>query len=69
MTNAEFNAVFRNRTRKFAVDIFEFLESLPKNRACRIIAYQLGAPLPQWVPIFGHFAEGGLKTKNLQRFA
>ncbi len=42
MTNAEFNELFRNRTRKFAVRVLLFLDSLPNSNKTRIVSYQLG---------------------------
>ena len=42
MTNAEFNELFRQRTRKFAVRILQFLDTLPNGNKTRIISYQLG---------------------------
>lgn len=42
MTNAEFNELFRKRTRKFAVDVLQFLDTLPNSNKTRIISYQLG---------------------------
>ena len=41
MTNEEFNDLFRNRTKKFALQIIAFLESVPFNTATRVMSYQL----------------------------
>ena len=66
MTNAEFNQGFRDRTRKFAVDIFRFLETLPKNMASRNIAYQLGRSASSVGANFRAFCRG--RSQN-EKFA
>lgn len=42
MTNEEFNELFRQRTLKFALDIIEFIETIPFNSATRVMTFQLG---------------------------
>ena len=41
MTKEEFNESFRLRTKKFAVDVIQFLAGLPPHKAMRVIDYQL----------------------------
>ena len=42
MSNEEFRERLEKRTVTFSVRTFKLLNSLPKDNACRVIAYQLG---------------------------
>ena len=42
MTNREFRDVLEDRTARYAVRVFRFLEELPYDVATKVIAYQLG---------------------------
>ena len=42
MTNEEFNELFRSRTKKFAIAILKFLETIPFNSATKVVTFQLG---------------------------
>lgn len=41
MTKEEFNENFRRRTKKFAVDVINYLSALPPLKSMRVIDYQL----------------------------
>ena len=41
MTKEEFNENFRRRTKKFAVDVINYLSGLPPLKSMRVIDYQL----------------------------
>ncbi len=41
MKQEEFNEQFRGRTKKFAVDVIKYCNSLPQTPATRVIVYQL----------------------------
>lgn len=41
MKQEEFNEQFRRRTKKFAVDVIKYCNSLPQTPASRVIIYQL----------------------------
>jgi four helix bundle protein len=41
MTNEEFNEIFRNRTQQFAVNVLQFLQTIPFNTATRVMSFQL----------------------------
>ena len=42
MTNCEFKTALEDRTHRFAVDVFKFLDMLPQSISVRVISYQLG---------------------------
>jgi|SRR5688572_167154 len=41
MDNKEFNELFRQRTKRFALMVIEFLETVPFNTATKVMSYQL----------------------------
>ena len=41
MKQEEFNELFRQRTKKFAVDVIKYCNTLPPTPASRVIVYQL----------------------------
>ena len=42
MTNAEFKVWLKERTRKFAVEVFRLIDVLPASPSTRVISFQLG---------------------------
>ena len=42
MSNEEFREWLEDRTEAFSMRTFRFLNNLPKDNACRVIAHQLG---------------------------
>ena len=66
MNNQEFNDLFRYRTKKFAVAIIDFIESIPFNTATRILTYQLGKSGTSVGANFRAFCRG--RSQN-ERFA
>ena len=41
MTNAEFKKELEQRTKRFAVDLVNWLDTLPERRAVNVLVYQL----------------------------
>ena len=41
MTNEEFNAMFREKTKAFAIGVIKFIETVPFNSATRVMNFQL----------------------------
>ena len=66
MKNEEFNELFRRRTKRFAVEILKFLETIPFNSATRIVTYQLGKSGTSVGANFRAFCRGSSKN---ERFA
>ena len=67
MTNQEFNILFRDRTRKFAVHIFHFLNGLPRTNSSRIIGYQLGKAGSSVGANFRAFCRGRSKREKFAK--
>lgn len=65
MTTAEFNEIFRNRTKNFAVRILRFWADVPYN-ACTKISYQLGKSATSVGANFRAFVEADRKMKSFQ---
>lgn len=66
MRNEEFNEIFRRRTKRFAVEILKFLETIPFNSATRVVSYQLSKAGTSVGANFRAFCRG--RSKN-ERFA
>lgn len=58
MTNAEFNELFRKRTKHFAVRALKFLSELPFNVATKIMSYQFGKSATSVGANFNAFCRG-----------
>ena len=67
MTNAEFNELFRKRTRKFAVEVLQFLNSLPSGNSTRIISYQLGKSATSVGANYRAFCRGRSKNEKFSK--
>jgi four helix bundle protein len=66
MTNAEFNEIFRKRTKAFAVRVLKFLADVPYNTGTKILSYQLGKSASSVGANFRAFCRG--RSKN-EKFA
>lgn len=67
MTNAEFNEMFRNRTKDFAVRILKFLAKIPYNVSTKIISYQLGKSATSVGANFRAFCRGRSKNEKFSK--
>ncbi len=67
MTNAEFNEIFRKRTRAFAVRVFKFLDTLPKSSSVNVISYQLGKASSSVAANFRAFCRGRSKNEKYSK--
>lgn len=66
MTNAEFNEMFRKRTKTFAVGVLRFLTDVPYTNGTKILSYQLGKAATSVGANFRTFCRG--RSKN-EKFA
>jgi four helix bundle protein len=66
MTNAEFNELFRKRTKEFVVRLFHFLDSMTPSLSTKIIAYQCGKSGSSIGANFSAFTRG---RSRKERFA
>lgn len=66
MTNEEFNEIFRERTKKFAIRIFNFINDVPFNTSTKIITYQLGKSASSIGANFRAFCRG---RSSAERFS
>lgn len=67
MTNAEFNEIFRQRTKSFAVAILKFISTVPFNTATKIMSYQLGKSGTSVGANFRAFCEGRSKNEKYSK--
>lgn len=67
MTNAEFNEIFRKRTKDFAVRILKFLEDIPYNACTKILSYQLGKSATSVGANFRAFCRGRSKNEKFSK--
>lgn len=64
MTNAEFNEMFRNRTKNFALDVLKFLEHVPFNTSTKILSHQLGKSATSVGANFRAFCRGRSRNEK-----
>lgn len=67
MTNAEFNELFRNRTKEFAVRTLKFISAVPFNTATKIMTYQLGKSGTSVGANFRAFCRGRSKAEKFAK--
>jgi four helix bundle protein len=67
MTNAEFNEIFRNRTKTFAVNALLFLSKVPFNTGTKIMSYQLGKSATSVGANFRAFCRGRSKAEKFSK--
>jgi four helix bundle protein len=67
MTNAEFNEIFRGRTKDFAVRILKFLADVPYNASTKILTYQLGKSATSVGANFRAFCRGRSKNEKFSK--
>lgn len=67
MTNAEFNEVFRGRTKAFAVRVLRFLEDVPFNTGTKILSYQLGKSVTSVGANFRAFCRGRSRAEKFAK--
>lgn len=67
MTNAEFNERFRSRTRRFAVEVLQFIESVPFNTSTEIMTYQFGKSATSVGTNFRAFYRGRSKKEKYSK--
>ena len=67
MTNAEFNEVFRKRTKDFAVKVLLFLTTVPYNTSTRIMSFQLGKSATSVGANFRAFCRGRSKNEKFSK--
>jgi four helix bundle protein len=64
MTNAEFNEMFRKRTMMFALNVIQFVETVPNNPATRVMTYQLVKAATSVGANFKAFCRGRSKNEH-----
>jgi hypothetical protein len=69
MTNAEFNEIFRQRTKTFAIRALRLLADVPYNTGTKILGYQFGKSATSVGANFGHFAVADQKKKSFPKFS
>lgn len=67
MTNEEFNELFRDRTKQFAVRIFLLINKIPINTTTKIITYQLGKSASSVGANFRAFCRGRSKAEKFSK--
>ncbi len=67
MTNAEFNELFRKRTKDFGVRVLNFLSAVPFNTATKIMSYQLGKSGTSVGANFRAFCRGRSKAEKYSK--
>lgn len=67
MTNAEFNEIFRKRTKTFAVRVLQFLATVPYNTGTKIMSYQLGKSATSVGANFRAFCRGRSKAEKFAK--
>ena len=67
MTNEEFNTLFRERTKKYAVRTLKFIDDLPFSTATKIISYQLGKSTSSVGANYRAFCRGRSKNERFSK--
>ncbi|OQY95901.1 MAG: hypothetical protein B6D37_03865 [Sphingobacteriales bacterium UTBCD1] len=67
MTNAEFNEMFRKRTKDFGVRVLKFLSTIPFNTATKIMTYQFGKSGTSVGANFRAFCRGRSKAEKYSK--
>ena len=67
MTNAEFNELFRKRTKDFAVRVLKFLSAIPYNACTKIMTFQLGKSATSVGANFRAFCRGRSKNEKFSK--
>jgi four helix bundle protein len=67
MTNEEFNTIFRDRTKKYAVRILKLIDYLPYSASTKIISYQLGKSASSVGANFRAFCRGRSKNEKFSK--
>ncbi len=67
MTNEEFNTLFRERTKKYAVRTLKFIDDLPISTATKIISYQLGKSASSVGANYRAFCRGRSKNERFSK--
>lgn len=63
MSNEEFNELFRQRTKTYAVRVLNFIEKLPMNQVTRTIVFQLGKSVTSIGANYRAFCRGRSKKE------
>lgn len=66
MTNEEFNEIFREQTKKFAIRVFKLINEMPYSTSSKIITYQLGKSASSIGANFRAFCRG---RSSAERFS
>lgn len=67
MTNEEFNEIFRDRTKQFAIRVFLLINKIHFNTATKIITYQLGKSAGSVGANFRAFCRGRSKAEKFSK--
>ncbi len=67
MTNEEFNKIFRDRTKQFAIQVFLLINKVHFNTATKIITYQLGKSASSVGANFRAFCRGRSKAEKFSK--
>lgn len=67
MTNQEFNELFRERTKIFAICVFQLINEVAFNTANKIITYQLGKSASSVGANFRAFCRGRSKAEKFAK--
>lgn len=67
MTNQEFNELFRERTKIFAIHVFQLINKVSFNTANKIITYQLGKSASSVGANFRAFCRGRSKAESFAK--
>lgn len=67
MTHEEFNTIFRDRTKRYAIRILKFMNDLPFSISTKIIGYQLGKSAGSVGANFRAFCRGRSKNEKFSK--
>lgn len=67
MTNEEFNTIFRDRTKKYAIRILKFINESSFSTSTKIISYQLGKLASLVGANFRAFCRGRSKNEKFSK--
>jgi four helix bundle protein len=67
MTNAEFNEIFRQRTKTFAIRALRLLADVPYNTGTKILGYQFGKSATSVGANFRAFCRGRSKKEKFSK--
>jgi four helix bundle protein len=67
LPNKEFNEIFRQRTKKFALNILIFIDGLPFTTGTKVLSYQLGKSATSIAANFRAFCRGRSQNERFSK--